>query len=65
MSGGAGAEAGEAVAAVDWERIGFIAAKAFGFWLGCTVLGILVAPRLTRGLKRRDGVPHGRRRCIH
>lgn len=43
---------GSATAAVDWARIGTIAAKAFGFWLGCTIIGILIAPRLTRGLKR-------------
>jgi Kef-type K+ transport system membrane component KefB len=36
---------------VAWGRIALIAAKAFGFWLGCTVLGILAAPRITRGLK--------------
>jgi Kef-type K+ transport system membrane component KefB len=37
---------------VEWGRIGIIAAKAFGFWIGCTVIGILIAPRLTKGLKR-------------
>lgn len=37
---------------VAWGRIGVVAAKAFGFWLGATVLGVLLAPRLTRGLKR-------------
>lgn len=37
---------------VEWGRIGLIAAKAFGFWIGCTIIGILIAPRLTKGLKR-------------
>jgi len=37
---------------IPWGEIGIIAAKALGFWLGCTVIGILIAPRLTRGLKR-------------
>ncbi len=49
VSGGAGTAAGEAVA---WGHIGLVALKAFGFWLGCTVIGILVAPKLTKGLKR-------------
>ena len=38
--------------AVDWLQIGIIAGRAFGFWIGSTVIGILIAPRLTRGLKR-------------
>jgi len=37
---------------VPWGDIGMIAAKAFGFWLVSTVIGILVAPKLTKGLKR-------------
>ncbi|HIJ57887.1 MAG TPA: cation:proton antiporter, partial [Deltaproteobacteria bacterium] len=37
---------------VPWGNIGVIAAKAFGFWLICTVGGILLAPKLTKGLKR-------------
>ncbi len=37
---------------VPWSHIGLIAAKAFGFWIACTVIGIILAPRLTRGLKR-------------
>ncbi|PIE04012.1 MAG: sodium:proton exchanger, partial [Spirochaetales bacterium] len=36
---------------VDWSQVGRIALKAFGFWLGSTVIGILLAPRLTKGLK--------------
>ena len=47
-----GGDTGVGQAGVDWARIGIIAAKAFGFWLGFTVIGILVAPRITKGLKR-------------
>jgi Kef-type K+ transport system membrane component KefB len=36
---------------INWAHIGIIAAKAFGFWLICTVLGIIFAPKLTKGLK--------------
>ncbi len=38
--------------AIPWGNIGIIAAKAFGFWLIFTVLGILLGKKLTRGLKR-------------
>ncbi len=38
--------------AVDWGQIGRIAAKAFGFWIGSTVIGVLAAPRLVKGLKK-------------
>ena len=37
---------------VDWGQVGRVAAKAFGFWIGSTVVGVLAAPRLVRGLKR-------------
>ncbi|MDA3937825.1 MAG: cation:proton antiporter, partial [Spirochaetia bacterium] len=37
---------------VPWGEIGIIAAKAFGFWLVSTVIGILVAPKLAKNLKR-------------
>jgi Kef-type K+ transport system membrane component KefB len=37
---------------VPWGNIGIIAAKAFGFWLVSTILGILLAPRLSKRLKR-------------
>lgn len=37
--------------AVNWGVIGRIALKAFGFWLGSTIIGIILAPRLTKGLK--------------
>jgi len=38
-------------ASIDWGKIAVIALKAFGFWLGCTVLGIIFAKRLSKGLK--------------
>lgn len=37
---------------IDWGQVGRIALRAFGFWIGATVLGILTAPLLVRGLKR-------------
>ena len=37
---------------IPWAHIGWIALKAFGFWIASTVIGILIAPKLTRGLKR-------------
>lgn len=36
---------------VDWGIVGRIAFKAFGFWLGSTIIGIIVAPHLIKGLK--------------
>jgi len=36
---------------VDWGLIGIIALKAFGFWVGSTVIGILMAPRFIKKLK--------------
>jgi len=36
---------------INWGEIGIIAGKAVGFWLGFTVIGILFAPKLIRGLK--------------
>ena len=35
----------------DWTLAARIALKTFGFWLGSTVIGIILAPRLTRSLK--------------
>ena len=37
--------------AIAWTTIAFIAAKAFGFWLGATVLGLLLARKFTSILK--------------
>ncbi|WP_020611771.1 cation:proton antiporter [Sediminispirochaeta bajacaliforniensis] len=41
---------------VHWGHIGIIAAKAFGFWLISTVLGIIFAPKLSRRLKRLESM---------
>lgn len=35
----------------QWGSVGILVLKAFGFWIISTVLGIILAPRLTRGLK--------------
>ncbi len=39
-------------AGVDWAQVGRVALRAFGFWIGSTTVGILIAPYLVRGLKR-------------
>lgn len=36
---------------VNWGRIGIIAAKAFGFWIVCTAVGLMLARRITSILK--------------
>ena len=36
---------------VDWGRIGMIAAKAFGIWLGATAAGVLAARKISGLLK--------------
>ena len=46
------AKTGSSGEGINWGEIGFIALKAFGFWIGFTIVGILIAPRLTKGLKR-------------
>ena len=47
----AAAKAGAAAGEMDWGAIGFVAAKAFGVWLGATLVGILVARYLAKFLK--------------
>lgn len=37
---------------IPWAHIGVIALKAFGFWIASTVIGIIIAPKLTKSLKR-------------
>ena len=44
--GGAAGAAG-----MDWGRIGFVAVKAFGVWLGATAIGVLAARWISKGLK--------------
>jgi len=34
-----------------WPNIGLVAGKAFGFWLVCTTIGILVARRISTAIK--------------
>ena len=41
----------EAEGGVSWGHILFIAAKAFGFWIGATVAGLLLARRFSKMLK--------------
>ena len=43
---------GAAAAGMDWGEIGFVAAKAFGVWLGATAIGILAARYIAKFLKR-------------
>jgi Kef-type K+ transport system membrane component KefB len=37
---------------IAWSSIALVAGKAIGFWLFCMVAGVLLAPHITRGLKR-------------
>ena len=45
------AKVGSSASGVAWGAIGFIALKAFGFWLVSTVIGILIAPKIVKCLK--------------
>lgn len=36
---------------IPWGDIGMVAGKAFGFWFICTVVGLMVASRISRVLK--------------
>ncbi len=36
---------------MEWGAIGIVALKAIGFWLICTIIGIIIAPHLTKRLK--------------
>lgn len=45
------AQIGHEGGGIPWDEIGIVAAKAFGFWLICTVIGILIAGRISRILK--------------
>ena len=47
----AAAKAGAAAGGMDWGAIGLVAARAFGVWLGATLVGILVARYLAKFLK--------------
>ncbi|MFA5689187.1 MAG: cation:proton antiporter [Kiritimatiellales bacterium] len=37
---------------MDWLGIGIIAGKALGFWIVCTAVGLVAAPKLTGTLKK-------------
>ncbi len=37
---------------IPWRNIGLVAAKAFGFWIICTAVGILIARRISGALKQ-------------
>ena len=43
--------AGGAADGMDWGEIGFVAAKAFGVWLGATATGVLAARYIAKFLK--------------
>lgn len=45
------AKISDAGGTVEWGKIGWIACKALGFWIGCTAAGLLVAKRLGRVLE--------------
>ena len=42
---------GGAAAGVPWERIGMVAVKAFGVWVGATLIGVVTARRISWLLK--------------
>lgn len=42
---------------ISWGGIGLVAAKAVGFWAFCMVIGILVAPFFTKGMKKLKSIP--------
>ncbi len=41
-----------AAAGIDWGKIGVVAARAFGVWLGATVVGLVLSHYISRFLKR-------------
>ena len=41
--------------AIAWGKIGLIAAKSFGIWLGCTVIGLIFAHKIASFLKMFKG----------
>ena len=43
--------------AIHWGVIGKVAAKAIVFWLACTVIGVLIAPKFTKGMKKFQSLP--------
>ena len=47
----AAAKVGAAAGGMDWGAIGLVAAKAFGVWLGATLIGVLAARWIAKFLK--------------
>ena len=47
----AAAQNGGVAGGMDWGNIGLVAAKAFGVWLGATLVGVLAARYIARFLK--------------
>lgn len=43
--------------AIDWLMIGGVAFKAVAFWAICMVLGIILAPHFTKGMKKLGQLP--------
>jgi len=44
-------------AGISWRHVLYVAAKAFGFWIGATALGLLCARRFSRFLKHFKSAP--------
>jgi Kef-type K+ transport system membrane component KefB/mannitol/fructose-specific phosphotransferase system IIA component (Ntr-type) len=44
--------AGKEAAGMDWGNIGLVALKAFGVWLGATVIGVVAARQIAKFLKK-------------
>ena len=51
MANHAAAKAGGAAAGMDWDAIGLVALRAFGVWLGATLVGVLAARWIAKFLK--------------
>ncbi|MGA1529266.1 MAG: cation:proton antiporter [Kiritimatiellia bacterium] len=46
------AQMGDASEHIPWGNIGIVAGKAFGFWLICSAIGIMIAGRISKLLKQ-------------
>ncbi|MGD1815423.1 MAG: cation:proton antiporter [Pleomorphochaeta sp.] len=42
---------------IHWGIIAAVAFKAILFWLACTVIGVIIAPKFTKGMKRLNSLP--------
>ena len=51
IAANAAMSSGGGQSAMDWGAIGLVAAKAFGVWLGATVIGVFAARRISAFLK--------------